>query len=439
LAFAIFVDPKQSKVPDRRSFLKKLSALTAAGLTAPALSVFAKNDEIKFDGIDWDKIPPPDDVWTWVRMQFSASPAYVYLNNAGVSPSPKVVRDAWYRMMEMANEAPSHTLWRVLEAGRDNIKKRLADLLNCTADELTVVRNATEALSIIVNQIKLTKGDEIVLTKYDYPRMISVWEQKEREEGIKLNYVDLVFPENDEQKIVDKFVAKFTKNTKVVYLTHMINWTGQMLPVAKIAAEAKKKGITVILDPTQSFGQTKVDLTEFQCDFAGMSAHKWLHGPIGTGILFVKKDRILDVPSYFSPNPKFEKTMLKFDDHGTRNSTAELALAHTLDFHEYITLERKIERLNYLKNYWLDQVKNHPNIIIYTPSSTNLSGALVTIGFKNVETQVAVSKLFTDDNVIVATCTIHDVSGMRISPSIYNNEYELDILVARLLKILNNE
>ncbi len=424
---------------DRRGFLKKLSVLSTAGVALPALSVFAKNDGVKFDGIEWDELPPPDDIWPWVRMQFSASPSYIYLNNAGLSPSPKVVRDALYRMMELANEAPSHTLWRVLELGRDNIKKRLADLLNCSPDELTIVRNATEALSIIVNQIKLNKGDEVVLTKYDYPRMLSVWEQKERDQGVKLNYVDLVFPENDEQKLVDKFVAKFNKNTKIVYLTHMLNWTGQVLPVAKIAAEAKKKGMKVILDPTQCFGQTKVDLTEFQCDFAGMSAHKWLHGPMGTGILYVKKDRVLDLVSYFSPNPKFETTMLKFDDHGTRNSTAELAIAHALDFHDYLTMDRKIERLNYLKNYWLDQVKNHPNIIIYTPSSSTLSGALVTIGFKNVDPQIAVSKLFRDDNIIVAACVVHDVSGLRVSPSIYNNEYELDILVAGLLKILNNE
>lgn len=425
---------------DRRSFLKKLSLLTTAGIAAPALSIFAKNDAIKFDGIEWDELPPPgEDIWNWVRMQFSASPSYIYLNNAGVSPSPQIVRDAWYRMMEMANEAPSHTLWRILEGGRDNIKKRLGDLLNCSSEELTIVRNATEALSIIVNQLKMGRGDEVVLSKYDYPRMLSVWEAKAREHQIKLNYVDFQFPENDEQKIVDKYVSLFTKNTKFVYLTQMINWTGQIIPVAKIAAEAKKKGITVILDPTQCVGQMKLDLQEIQCDFAGMSAHKWLHGPIGTGLLYIKKDRILDVPSYFSPNPKFEKTMLKFDDHGTRNSTAELALAHTLDFHDYITMERKVERLNYLKSYWLDQVKDHPNIIHYTPSSKTLSGSLVNIGFKNVDTQVVVSKLLNDDNIIVAACTINDISGVRISPSIYNNEYELDILVSRLLKLLNNQ
>jgi selenocysteine lyase/cysteine desulfurase len=425
---------------NRRSFLKNLSALTAVGIAAPALSIFAKADPVKFDGLELDQLPPPgDDMWNWVRMQFSASPSYIYLNNAGLSPSPQLVREAWYRMIEMANEAPSHTLWRILEAGRDNIKKRMGNLLNCSGDELTIVRNATEALSIIVNQLKLNKGDEVVLCKYDYPRMVSVWEQKERDQKIKLNFVDLQFPENDEQKIVDKYVSLFNSNTKVVYLTHLINWTGQVIPAAKIAAEARKKGITVILDPTQSFGQMKVDLSELQCDFAGMSAHKWMHGPIGTGILYVKKERILDIPSYFSPNPKFEKTMLKFDDHGTRNSTAEFALAHAMDFHDYITLDRKIERLNYLKNYWLDQVKNHPNLHIYTPASAHLSGALVTISLKNIETQVVVNKLLADDNIVVATCNVHDVSGVRISPSIYNNEYELDLLVARLTKLLNNE
>ena len=424
---------------DRRSFLKKLSLLTTAGLTAPALSVFAKNDIIKFDGLDFPPPPPPpgDDMWNWVRMQFIASSDYIYLNNAGLGPSPQMVRDAWYKMMELANEAPSHSLWRVLEAGRDGVKKRIAGLLNCSYEEISLVRNATEALTLIVNQLKLNSGDEIVLCKYDYPRMLSVWEQKERDHKIKLKYVNLKVPENDEQKIVDKYISLFTQNTKVVYLTHVINWTGQVIPAAKIAAEAKKRGIRVILDPTQSFGQMKLDLQEMQCDFAGMSAHKWFHGSIGTGILYIKKDRIKDITSYFSPGLKNEKSMLKFDDHGTRNSTSELVMAHAIDFHEYITLEKKMERLLYLKNYWLDQVKNHKNIQIYTPSAANLSSALVTIGIKNVDTQVAVTKLQTDANIIVASCIINDVSGIRISPSIYNDENELDILVKNLLDLLN--
>jgi selenocysteine lyase/cysteine desulfurase len=219
----------------------------------------------------------------------------------------------------------------------------------------------------------------------------------------------------------------------------LINWTGQLIPAAKIAAEAKKRGITVILDPTQTFGQIKLNFQEIQCDFAGMSVHKWLHGPIGTGLLYVKKDRIPDLPSYFSPNPKFEKTMLKFDDHGTRNSTSEFALAHTLDFHDYIGFDRKITRLNYLKNYWLDKVKNHPNFQNYTPESNNLSGSIVTFAVKNVDPQVAVNRLQSDESIVVANCTIHDIAGIRVSPSIYNNEYELDLLVSSLTKILNNQ
>jgi selenocysteine lyase/cysteine desulfurase len=427
-------------VTDRRDFLKKLSLLTTAGLTAPALSVFAKNDAIKFDGWEADQFPPPgEDIWDWVRMQFITSPQYIYLNNAGVSPSPSMVRDAWYRLMEMANEAPSHTLWRVMEAGRENIKNRIGGLLNCSGEEITIVRNATEALTLIVNQLKLNKGDEVVLCKYDYPRMLSVWEQKSRDHQIKLNYVDLACPENDEQKIVDQYTSLFTPKTKAVYLTHLINWTGQMIPVAKIAAEAKKRGITVIVDPTQSFGQMKIDLQEMQCDFAGMSAHKWLHGPIGTGILYIKKERILDLPSYYSPNPKFEKTMLKFDDHGTRNSTAEFALAHAIDFYEYITIEQKTKRLQYLKNYWLQKLIDHPNLILYSPTSANLSGALATIGFKNADAQTVSNDLLHDHNIIVATCIIHNISGIRVSPSIYNTEAELDVLVEKLLKVLDKK
>lgn len=422
---------------NRRGFLKKLSLISGAALSAPALSVFANDDPIKFDGLDLGDPPAnDDDLWSWVRMQFSPSPSYIYMNNAGLSPSPQVVRDAWYKLMEVANGAPSHVLWRIIEAGRDNVKKRLADLLNCSHEELTIVRNATEALSIIVNQIKLKKGDEVVLCKYDYPRMLTVWEQKKIDSQIKLQYVDLDFPEDDEQKIVDKYVSLFNDKTKVVYLTEVINWTGQVIPVAKIAKEAKKKGITVILDPTQSIGQRKLDLGEIDCDYAGMSLHKWMHGPTGTGLLYVKKNLIPSITSYFSPSPKYNKTMLKFDDYGTRNSTSEVAIAHAIDFLEYTTLEGKISRLNYLKNYWLDQIRDLPGFYNYTPDSTKLSTAIVTFGFKDVDSAIISNKLMNEESIIVANCTIHNISGVRVSPSIYTNEYELDLLVEKIRKII---
>lgn len=420
---------------NRRSFLKKIGLGAVSLSLLPELNAFSNNEIIKFDGINPNGFPNDfndDEFWAWVRMEFNPSPSHIYLNNAGLSPSPKMVRDAVYRMMDFANEAPTHTLWRILEAGRDNIKKRISDTFNCLPEEICIVRNATEALNTIIMKLPLEKGDEVIIANLDYPRMLKAWYHREKNCGIVLKTVKLSIPENNEDEIVKKYVDMMTSKTKVIYLTMLFNWSGQLIPVAKIAAEAKKRGIIVIIDPTQSVGQMKVDLQVLNADFAGFSCHKWMNGPLGTGVMFIKKAFLDKIDSFFSPNTE-DKTMIKFDDQGTRNSTLELALAHTLDFNDYIGLERKQERLLTLKEYWINALKDHPNIEIHSPIDRKLSGSIGVFSLKNIPTLQVVTDLLSKENIVVTRCLIDNIDGIRASASIYNNKYELDRFIDVIL------
>ncbi len=267
----------------RRKFLKNLAAATGGasflGLTSPA---FAKEAEKQYKR--WSQLPPDaamtdDDFWAWVKESFTVSANLLNLNNGGVSPQPKVVQDAHIRFYQFCNEAPSYYMWQILDQGREPLRAKLADLAGCLPDEIAINRNSTEGLNSVIFGLNMKPGDEVVLTRQDYPNMINAWKQREKRDGVKLVWLNLQLPIEKEDEIVSQFVNAFTPRTKIVHVTHIINWCGQLLPVKKIAAEAHKRGIEVICDAAHSFAQIDYKIPDLECDYFATSLHKWLCAP----------------------------------------------------------------------------------------------------------------------------------------------------------------
>ena len=178
---------------------------------------------------------PEDDFWRQIRQAYSASPTIINLNNGGVCPAPRATMDALDYYNRMCSEAPSYYMWRILDQDREPLREKLAALAGASPEEIAINRNATEALNTIIFGLNLKAGDEVVLSKYDYPNMINAWRQREKRDGIRLVWVDLNLPSNNEDYLVNAFTSKFTAKTRLVHLTHIINWNGQILPVSKIA------------------------------------------------------------------------------------------------------------------------------------------------------------------------------------------------------------
>jgi selenocysteine lyase/cysteine desulfurase len=306
----------------RRSFLHKVGALSLtsmfASLAQPAWSRNLDTALQKASAISPDDLAADEDFWYYIQQSFTTSPYIKNLNNGAVSPAPKVVQDAMKRYYDLCNEAPSYFLSHGLDIGKEPLRRSLADLAGCSSEEIAINRNSTEGLETIIFGLPLKAGDEIVAARLDYPSMINAFKQREQREGIKIVWIDLDLPKEDEDYFIKKYVDAFTSKTKAVHITHMINWNGQILPVKKIAKEAHTRGIEVIVDGAHTFAHLDYTVPDLDADYYATSLHKWLFAPIGTGMLYVKKEKIGNIYPLFAASEDQKDNIRKLEHLGTR-------------------------------------------------------------------------------------------------------------------------
>jgi selenocysteine lyase/cysteine desulfurase len=283
-----------------------------------------------------------------------------------VSPSPRAAIEALDHYNRMCNEAPSYYMWRVLDMDREPLRMNLARLAGVSHDELAICRNSTEALNTVIFGLPLKAGDEVVVSTYDYPNMANAWAQREMRDGVKLVYADPAMPSEDDEALVDAFVSKFTERTKLVHITHIVNWNGQIMPVRKIADEAHKRGIEVLCDAAHSFGLLDYKIPDLGCDYWGTSLHKFLSAPFGNGLMWIRKEKIGKVWPLLSNDKPQGDDIRKFETLGTRSFPTEMATGYSLDLHNLIGTARKQQRLHFLKNYWMERLKDVPGITLKT-------------------------------------------------------------------------
>lgn len=423
----------------RRKFLQQLTASTGAFTFLSATNaLYAKEAEKKFDQFhslhDADALQD-EEFWGWVKEQFTVSPNLLNLNNGGVSPQPKIVQDAHIRFYQFSNEAPSYYMWRTLDEGREGLRNKLAELAGCDAEELAINRNATEGLNTVIFGLNLKAGDEVVLTKQDYPNMINAWKQREKRDGIKLVWLNLNLPEENEDVIVRQYVNAFTSKTRIVHVTHLVNWTGQFLPIKKIADEAHKRGIEVIGDGAHSFAHTDFKIPELGCDYFATSLHKWLCAPFGSGLLWIKKEKIKNIWALLSNDQPDGTDIRKFETLGTRSFASEMAIGNAIDFHNVIGSKRKEERLRFLTDYWNNLVKNNQKVSFLQPKNKQLYCAISNIAIAGVKPADVANTLHSKYKIHTVSIDWENIHGVRVTPHVYTSTKDLDRLVKAIGEI----
>ncbi len=427
----------------RRSFLKKLAG-TSGALSLTPLVTHLRAEELsesllQLNQLSAEEVASDEDLWRGIQQAYTVSPNIINLNNGGVSPQPKVVQDAVDRYYHLSNEAPSYYMWRILDQGRESLRMKLADVAGCSPEEVAINRNATEALDTIIFGLDLKEGDEVILSKYDYPNMINAYKQRAKRDGITLNWITLDIGMEDEESIVNRYLEAITPKTKLIHITQLVNWSGQIVPPKKICAEARKRGIRTVVDGAHAFAHVDSNIPELGCDYYGTSLHKWLCAPFGTGMIYVKKEKIADLWPLIPDHAPERDDIRKFESLGTRSFAPEQAIGQAIDFHNAIGAERKRARLHYLKRYWVDQVKDHPNIRINSPLSSEFSGALCNVGIEGMDAVDVNNRLFKEYKIHASPVKWEALNGVRITPHVYTKIKDLDRLVAALLAFADEQ
>ncbi|MDN5286891.1 MAG: cefD [Mucilaginibacter sp.] len=424
---------------NRRSFIKQAAVLTGAfSATSLFNQVHAeewRSAEKRIAHLTPGQITQDEDFWGAIQRSYSVSTNIMILNNGGVSPSPIVVQQAVERYNQLANEGPSYYMWRILDQGREPLREKLALLAGTLPEEIAVNRNATESLNTIIYGLPLKTGDEVIGTRQDYPHMIQAYRQRALRDGIIYKQLSFDFPVENEEQIVKAYQDAITPKTKLIHVTHVINWVGQIMPVRKICDMAHAQGIEVIVDGAHSFGLLDFKIPDLHCDYFGTSLHKFLSAPIGSGMMWIKKEKISKVlPLLCDDNPQ-GPDIRKFENLGTRSFPIEQGIGEAVNFQLAIGSKRKEDRIRYLKNYWAAKVQHLPKVKLHTSLKPEYSCAICGISVDGMTPQQLDAALFNQYKIHTTAIVFENISCVRITPHVYTTIADMDKLVKAITAI----
>ncbi len=411
----------------RRAFLSRAGAAAAAAVTFQDHAIrIVEAAGASVGDASVAEMATNEDYWREIQGAFTLDRTMINLNNGGVCPSPRVVMDAFKRYLDQSNQAPVWNMWQQLEPGIEAVRRDLAAEFGCDPEEMAITRNASESLEICIMGLDLKPGDEILTTNQDYPRMITAWKQRERREGVVLKQFSFPVPPPSMDDLYERFVKNVTAKTRVILLCHVTNLTGQIFPVKRVCEFARSRGIDVIVDGAHAFGQWPFKHKDVDCDFYGVSLHKWMLAPIGTGFLYVRKNRIKSLWPLMAAESRQDNDIRKYEEIGTHPAANHNAIAEAIVFHRGIGAARKAARLRYLRDRWMKRLSTEPKFVINTSFKPEMGCAIGNVGIRGVDTPKLQAHLWEKRRIFTVAIVHAEYQGLRITPNVYTTVEEID-------------
>lgn len=419
----------------KRQFIKDLLLTT---MTAPiGLQAIAKSFEVKAN-ISAEALATDNEFWNTIRKEYLLKPDYINLENGYYNFLPQPILNKYISHIKEVNYQGSYYMRTVQWDNKKKAADRLAKLAGCLNEEMIITRNTTESLDMIISGFKWNSGDEAIMAEQDYGAMLDMFTQVKERHGIVTKYISVpTLPENDEE-IVRVYEQAITEKTKMILVSHMINISGQILPIKKITEMAHKKGVQVLVDGAHAFAHIQFRIDDLGCDYYAASLHKWLSVPLGAGILYINKKHIKDIWPLMGDNEKNKDNIKRLNHTGTHPVHTDLTINDAIDYYELIGPAKKEARLRYIQNYWTSRVRTIPNIMLYTPLSADRSCAIANVGIKGMKPSVLAERLLKEFKIFTVAIGYANIDGCRITPNIYTTTEELDIFVDALKKLANN-
>ena len=421
----------------RRTFLRLTGALGASAWTVGRnglREVEAASAAVA--GRAPEEIAQDELYWREIQEAFTLDRTLSNLNNGNSCPSPRVVHEAFKRYADISNQAPVYYRG-LIERNMETIRRKLAAEFGADPEEIAITRNASESLQIAQDGLDLKPGDEVLTTHQDYPRMLTTWDQRQRRDKIKVVRIQFPVPTTQDD-LFKRLEAAVTPQTKVLHICHVTNITGQLFPVQRLCRMARQRGITSIIDAAHSVAHFPFKLSDLECDFAGTSLHKWLLAPHGTGLLYVRKEKIASTWPLQAVAERQSDNIRKFEQIGTNMVAPKAAIGEALAFHQAIGIDRKSARLRYLSDRWTSRLEKLSRVKILSSREPNQSWGLANVALDGIDVSKAYDFLWSKYRIITAPIKHAEYQGLRITPNVYTTLEEIDTFVAAMKDALKN-
>lgn len=435
--FALVLAIKKQKgifilVMTKREFLKASSLLSMGVVFS-----FPKLEELlsTVKHVSPQQLASDEEFWLEVKQGYRLADDFVNLENGYYCVLPEEVLEAYVKHIRDVNKLGAYYMRTFQIANKARMVKELALVAGCSPEEIIITRNTTESLNMIISGFPWNKGDEAVMAEQDYPAMLDMFEQVSQRYGMVNKKVSLPLHPSSDEEIVSIYEKAITPETKLLMVCQVINITGQILPVKKICNMAHARGVQVMVDGAHAFAHLKFKVDDLNCDYYGCSLHKWLSAPLGAGLLYVKKENVSKIWPLFAEMKVFHQGIGRLNHTGTIPVHTDLAIADAIAFHNKIGIERKEARLRYLQNYWVNQVRGLPNVLLNTPAQAGRSCGIANVGITKYKPAELAKVLFDTYRIFTVHIDWAGVHGCRVTPNVYTSTNDLDKLVKAIKEL----
>lgn len=411
---------------DKRSFLKNIGLMS---LAAPLSFAHVRAAVAGVEHLSPGQVASDEDFWMKVRGDYDIKPDYINLENGYYCFMPRHTMDHLVEHMRNVNYEGAHYMRTVQWENKKKVAGKVGEIVGCSADEVAITRNTTESLDLIIGGIHWNPGDEAVMAEQDYGAMLNHFEFVAKRFGVVNRRVSIPNHPKDDEEIVELYAAAITDKTRLLMVCHMVNITGQILPIRKIVDMAHARGVEVMVDGAHAFSHIQFDMNDLDCDYYGASLHKWLSAPLGSGFLYVKREKIDSVWPLLAERDLEPNDIGRLNHIGTHPVHTDLAILDAIDYQNAIGLGRKEARLKYLQHYWTSQLRDRPRVNVNTPADMSRHGAIGNVGIEGIEPADLATKLMEDYRIFTVAINRPGVRGLRITPNVYTTTGELDALV----------
>jgi len=424
-------------VTTRRSFLGFLSIPFAASLTFPKTGAGTPRTSRPIMPADLGALDD-EAYWRALRTQFTIPSDQAFFNTATLGSSPRAVQETVIASIQHINRDIADWDYK---AGHENFftgyypelpsRDKLATVLNCTGHDLALTMNATFGMNFVANGLDLKPGDEVIVTDQAHPGGRMGYDLRAKRDGIVVKVITVPTPPDSPEQLIQLYLGATTPRTRVWAIPHISSSRAIRYPVAQLSALARDRNIWSVIDGAQSLGHVAIDVQAMGCDAFFASPHKWMLGPKGTGLLYVRPERQKELWTTLASSAWDDQAdpMFRLMQYGTGNLSLLLGLGVAVDFHNQIGSAKIEDRDFALAARLRTGLAAIPRAVMVSPTHPDLTCGTTVYGLTNKTGAEIQDYLWERGKVRVRS--MGDI-GVRHACHIYNSPDEVDRALALL-------